>query len=290
MRELTASTLPEFIEATAAIRSEWSPTPREPLDIWYRGQRRADLQLLPALYCPQLKAQQYDEGRLFNRFTALASAFLPRIPTDDWEWCFLAQHYGLPTRLLDWTESPLAAAYFALYETAMEMGKAAIVDQLSKGHQSPVFDQASPVVWIIDAGSLNRISLGPKGDVVIVPGGPISRHYLPSSVSGAKRPRKYWHEKRRLSNSRPIALLPPRSDPRIVAQQGTFTIHGWERIPIEELPYHPKKGLMVARIILDRANLPSMWDQLESSGLSCLSLFPELPSVAPYLRWVCSLE
>jgi hypothetical protein len=54
-----------------------------------------------------------EEKELLNRFRHKSYGQLEKIPHNDWIWLALGQHHGLPTRLLDWTFSPLVAAYFA---------------------------------------------------------------------------------------------------------------------------------------------------------------------------------
>ena len=82
--------------------------------MWWRGQGNSNWELLPSVFRVKDHGKRYEDN-ITRRFQQRAPSRCakPPAPNDYFGWLFLMQHYGLPTRLLDWTESPLFATFFA---------------------------------------------------------------------------------------------------------------------------------------------------------------------------------
>ena len=82
----------------------------------YRGVSDSDYELLPKIGRSEFRTQDTErtERLLLRTFKQRAIRHVTPQPTSELEWLALGQHHGLPTRLLDWTYSPLVALFFAV--------------------------------------------------------------------------------------------------------------------------------------------------------------------------------
>lgn len=218
--------------------------------IWYRGQGCSGWSLTP--YYLRLDGRQ-SEATFLKRFKQSAAMLIDTNPKESFDWLFLMQHYGVPTRLLDWSESPLVALYFA-------------VENMEK------HGEEDGALWLLFPSELNKNArINNKEEEGYIPSFD-DEELVNYSVESLK------------SNSRiqllPVATIATRNNARIQAQLGVFTIHHHENIPIESVgdQTHTKK------INIPAASKGPIKEQLALLGYTKFKLFPELASIGDILK------
>ncbi len=222
--------------------------------LWYRGLSCSEFKLLPKIMRDGKTIEQvFDrERRLLTRFRQRSMAYWPSgYPQNDWEHLFAMQHFGMPTRLLDWSENLFVATHFALNGGA------------AHGHEGA----CRPIVWCVDPVAWNRSTpvLSEYGDSiqVLTTADDEIDTYRPDTT------------KRRMKS--PIAMFGAHNSARIVAQRGTFMVWGNEVKTLEAIAEGEQAGtLWRLELKGERAQLAH---SLQLLGFGETMVFPELPSL-----------
>jgi hypothetical protein len=250
-----ATSVPEAVEAAAYIASQWETASRAP-DLWYRGVADNSFDLIPHAY----RLKGYEETQVLLDFHQNACAYAETDGMNDWDLYFLAQHHSVPTRLLDWTENFLAAVYFAIRSCEGD---------------------STPCVWVINPARLNLALIGWEG-LIVPTNSEKDSIWLPSQAGTPKTSK--GDDGFEYSNKSPLAIWPRRSNRRIVAQQGAFTVHGVEREPINNLIDESKHPQTIARIDIKFADSGGSKSILRSLGMKHAAFFPDLDNYVMDLK------
>jgi hypothetical protein len=111
MKTLKAKSVRDFLRRVNQLDRKWQRKNGSSTELWFQGQTTKEIPK-PRLYRGDLFRNAGAELRIeFQRRGA--QFFRDRALTNRWERYFLMQHFGTPTRLLDWTDGALLGLYFA---------------------------------------------------------------------------------------------------------------------------------------------------------------------------------
>lgn len=237
----------QFIDSIQADLQNWDTRTRP----WFRGESGQSQSLQPKI--ANFTAEQ--ENHLLQSFRRRAGCMADtpnRSETD--KWIFLAQHYGIPTRLLDWSEGALFALFFAINQ-----------------------NNDSPRVYMLNPHLLNALALNAETDYLNFP-----ITWSPSAdnqKSGYENIALAWEWR---SQNRgfdlPLALEPTYQDRRMIAQRSAFTVHGKNLGSI--LSILESKNIYSSKCLyeytIDPTATKQMLSHLSYLGISHASIFPDL--------------
>ena len=229
---------------------------------WFRGTRDCTYHLVPSLYRhPKVKGtdQLIDlEWELLSEFRHEAPPFASRLPPEQLELLFLMQHYGIPTRLLDWSENPFIALFFAL----------------ENARQERAGEEMEATVWLLDPIRLNTIAYSNRANANRVYG-------AYADELGAYQPSQ---DLKKVSMLLPLAIHGVHNSQRIVAQRGSFTIFGRDTTPLNQSVKLSGPDGVIKQVRIAAGAKREMFEDLFNMGIADSVVYPDLEGLGREIR------
>lgn len=241
--------LTDFFDVFSSVSEKQQET------FWFRGHADLSWSIKPSALRYNTKNERNRALNLVATFKRYAEMKLERPPSfqEELKWVQLAQHYGLPTRLLDWTENAAVALYFTCNKHHDKNGLILILNPVDLNKQ---MDPNKPRIFDTNKDQ----------DLI--------NEYL--KLDGIRDPKNGLDT---------IAINPSWNSERIMAQKGVFTLHGSRNFSLNRT-HAP--SLVYVPILKEYKQI--LIEELDQFGISEIIIYPEIEHLCSYLKTKAGLS
>lgn len=237
-------TIDELLQFVSTLKEEHGPR------LWYRGDEHAGRALIPSIQRTEKRLQV--ERYITNDFYIRAKQIMNNPPAKHnyAAWVSIMQHYGLPTRMLDWSASPLIASFFATesYE---------------------IHPDTDSTVWVLIPDIFNEMQ-GFGRCIYPIDADTTQEMLLPAF--------KHNHHNPELVD-RILAVSSTDNNLRMYSQQANFTVHNSIRRLQDICPEN-----MLYKIVIPSDRKKYFIDSLRVFGITEGSIYPDLDHISKDLK------
>jgi FRG domain len=240
------------ITSVQALLQVLGPVTADGREIWYRGHRDSTWRLEASAF--RVAKLRENERAMLARFRQEAAAAGQQFAFDEWGWIAFAQHHALPTRLLDWSQSPLVALFFACERGSGDSAAVEPDGELFLLFPTDLNEEAGDA----DGGHPRLLS---DSDAKL-------KDYLPGRDTDSR-----WNAR---------AVVAPLLFDRIRFQTGTFTVTQVPTLAAEQEPLRSARSLQ--SFIVPGGSKRELREQLEILGFNEVSIYRDLDRIAQRIK------
>lgn len=221
---------------------------------WFRGHSDSTWQLEPSLNRAGYAEPFEGAIRLYKKFVQNSVKLIANPPSSEYEWMFYMQHYGIPTNLMDWSESPLVGLYFA-------------VEDLQYHHTDGALYLLEPNAF---NASASHTRIGEK-DIFAFGIDPETSQYFLTHIGQTNK----------LLKQPPIAVIGPKNSARIQAQEGVFVACHRDLTWMEQ---HFAVSSWAWKYVIPAASKPAILEELKYLMMDRFTIYPQLDHLAKKIK------